>query len=109
MLTLRRWKDNGDPLKLKINEKGKGTKSKYGYIKIYDKNKGKAVPQHRLQMSQIIGRDLFDDEIVYHKNGIRDDNRKENLELWTKSHPSGQRVEDVLKWAKEIIEKYENR
>lgn len=42
----------------------------------------------------------------YSKNGIRDDNRPENLELWTKSQPAGQRVVDLVAWAKEILDKY---
>lgn len=104
----RRWKDNGDPLVIKINEKGMGTKSKFGYIKVYDKKRKRVIPQHRIVMEKIIGRELYNDEIVHHKNGIRDDNSENNLELWTRSHPCGQRIEDVIKWAKEIIKRYEN-
>lgn len=34
------------------------------------------------------------------------DNRIENLELWSTSQPYGQRVEDKVKWAWEIINTY---
>lgn len=62
--------------------------------------------EHRHVMSQMIGRPLLPHENVHHKNGDRSDNRPENLELWSKVQPAGQRVSDKLAWAREIIALY---
>lgn len=84
---------------------------KSGYVYVYFKTHPNAdregrIFEHRLVVEQKLGRYLFPFENVHHKNGVRSDNRLKNLELWVKKQPTGTRIEDVVKWAKEILELY---
>jgi hypothetical protein len=96
------------------NWKGGKIKHKAGYIMIYMPEHPRAprnnnyVFEHHLVMEESLDRLLVDGETVHHINGLRDDNRVENLELWTKPQPSGIRAKDALAWAHEIIERYGN-
>lgn len=64
--------------------------------------------EHRVIMARSLGRPLRKGETVHHRNGIRADNRIENLELWVNAHPHGQRVTDLVAFAREILAEYED-
>lgn len=96
-----------------INKSSSGQKGHLisGYRVIYKPNhpnchsRGK-IMEHIFVMSEHLARPLRKGENVHHKNGIRHDNRLENLELWHKGQPAGQRVEDKIEWAKKFLEEY---
>jgi hypothetical protein len=82
--------------KLRPHEKAGHPRSSNGYVL-----------EHILVMEEILGRELLDGETVHHVNGVKHDNRPENLELWLTKQPYGQRVNDLVAWAREILETYD--
>lgn len=84
--------------------KGGRRQSGQGYVEVYSPDhpsvqgtKRMYVREHRLVMEQKLGRLLERWEEVHHINGIRNDNRPENLELWVHSQPAGVRMEQAIK------------
>jgi len=92
--------------------KGGKIKTSNGYIWIYAPDNPMSnkchpegyVLEHRLIMSQAVGRYLIKNEVVHHINGIRDDNRIENLFLTKNGKHIAQHNHKRI-WAKSSIKK----
>lgn len=94
------------------NWRGGRSKHKAGYLIVWKPDHPRArtgvgyVFEHILVMEDLLGRYLLPDETVHHRNGIKDDNRSQNLELWVRPQPSGIRMRDAVAWAREILRRY---
>lgn len=82
---------------------GHRKRRKDGYIAVFCphhpmKTKEGYVMEHILVMEEHIGRYVTRDEVVHHKNHIRDDNRLENLELMTFKEHAGLHMKE--RWDK---------
>lgn len=103
---LMRVRAHGEPgeAEARRRAKGEGYLDPNGYVNVSIDGRRKL--QHRVVMEQHLGRDLRPDENVHHKNGNRSDNRLVNLELWSSWQPYGQRVEDKVAWAVDLLKLY---
>jgi len=61
------------------------------------------VPEQVLVMEKILGRKLVKPEVVHHKNGIRNDNRPENLQLFPNSSSHKSYEEKISLFAKQLL------
>ncbi len=89
------WEKEKGPAKIKRDVGYKHTNDD-GYVLIYTENGVKL--EHRYVMEKHLGRPLVSGENVHHKNGVRDDNSLDNLELWYTAQPRGQRVDDLIRY-----------
>ena len=65
------------------------------------------INEHSLVMANHLDRPLTRDERVHHKDGNKQNNALSNLELWSSTHPSGQRPADLVAFAWKVIAKYD--
>lgn len=102
-----RLRKNGTLAARQKRSAGTGT-IKAGYVVFVRHLEGRKIRIRRCRhvMEKILGRALRPDETVHHKNGDKLDDSPANLELWSTRHPKGQRVQDLIDYARWILETY---
>ena len=110
----KRLRKHGDPqVHIPLREPGGTGHMSHGYPQVcvppelrHLSSGATTMAEHRFIVARELGRPLRSDEHVHHINGVKSDNRPENLELWSTYHPKGQRVGDLLEFAWTIVDMY---
>lgn len=102
----RKWRADGPVGRKPVERVWQTNRQGYRFQARKIDGKIKNVLQHRELLAEKLGRPLLAHENVHHINGIKHDNRLENLELWSTAQPPGQRVEDKVAWAVAFLREY---
>ena len=87
----RAWREKRERLPI-----GSTNRDSNGYVRVkVSAGAGRWMPQHRVVMEQHLDRKLRSGEVVHHVNGVRDDNRIENLYL-CRDHAEHMEIEASL-------------